>query len=199
VLAYPYESPAPPARACADALRGESAEAASLLHAFAAAAESAGLGELQEEYTRTFDLDTMSRAEPTCYLHVGHYLFDENHKRGSFILGLRKRFREAGFEDGSDLADHLVVLLRFLAVCEDEAVAEEIVTEALLPALARMGLVASAGEPEGVRAAYLGVLRALELALAAGRPALDPEALETEREWLRGRDSLGIDRDWHGH
>ncbi|HWQ23954.1 MAG TPA: molecular chaperone TorD family protein [Gaiellaceae bacterium] len=199
MLSYPYECPAAAARACAEAVRSESAEAASLLDAFGAVAEKTGLGELQEEYTRTFDLDSLSRAEPTCYLHVGHYLFEETHKRGAFILGLRRRFREAGFEDRSELADHLVVLLRFLAVCEDDGLAEELVEEALLPALARMGIVAVAGKPAGVRAAYLAVLRALELALAAGRPGRDPEAIETEREWLRGRDSLGIDRNLCGH
>ena len=202
VLSYPHASPVEAARRCADVARTESEAAAALLDAFVSLAEETPLGTLQEEYTRTFDLDTMSRSQPTCYPYVGHYLFDESHKRGVFILGLKKRFRASGFEDDSDLADHLVVLLRFLAVCDDETLALELVDHAILPALRRMAIASgTAEEPVSIRGAYLGVLRALELSLRAGRaePASEPAGDETEREWLRVGDSLGIDRDWCGH
>lgn len=164
--------------------------------------ETVPLGEVQEAYTRAFDLDTMSRAEPTCYPYVGHYLFDESHKRGAFIVELRKRFRAHGFEEGDDLGDHLVVLLRFLAVCSDETLAGEIVDDAILPALSKMRPLREPSSQEGLtlRDAYLGVLAALELSLRSERPAQDdPVADELEREWLRDRDSLGIDRDWQRH
>jgi len=197
-LSYPHGSPAPAARACAALLLGRPDEAAELVAAFAAFAEEASPGEIQETYTRAFDLDTMSRSEPTCYPYVGHYLFEESHKRGAFILGLRRRFRREGFEDGGELPDHLVVLLRFLDHTEDEQLADELVDDAILPALARMTLVAEVGgdEVEPGRAAYLGLLRALSLALSADRPgASDALEVELEREWLREGDSLGIDRD----
>ena len=202
VLSYPHASPVEAARRCADVAGTESEAAAALLDAFVSLAEETPLGTLQEEYTRTFDLDTMSRSQPTCYPYVGHYLFDESHKRGAFILGLKKRFRAAGFEDDSDLGDHLVVLLGFLGVCDDETLASELVDDAILPALRRMAIASgTADERASIRGAYLGVLRALELSLGAGRPepAEDPADDETEREWLRDRDSLGIDRDWCGH
>jgi nitrate reductase assembly molybdenum cofactor insertion protein NarJ len=202
VLDYPHVSPAPAARACAASARSRSEEAAELVESFAALVETSSLGVLQEEFTRAFDLDTMSRTEPTCYPYVGHYLFDESHKRGAFILGLKKRFRTAGFEDESDLADHLVVLLRFLVVCEDDELADEIVDDAILPALERIGQLAAAGGPGSPqRQAYLDVLRALALTLGADRPMRETEPLtaEIEREWARNRDSLGIDRAWCGH
>ena len=203
VLSYPYESPAGDARRCAEIARSHSVDAAFLLETFAVRAETVELGALQEAYTRAFDLDTMTRSEPTCYPYVGHYLFDESHKRGAFILELRKRFRAQGFEDSSDLSDHLVVLLRFLAVCVDETLADELVDDAILPALARIGNLQNAGAERAgsLRDAYLGVLSALELSLRAGRPVqtADMFAVETEREWARDRDSLGIDRDWCGH
>lgn len=198
LLSYPFDSPLPAARRCAGVAGAASSEAEQLVEAFVSLADGAGLGELQEAYTRTFDLDTLLRAEPTCHPYVGHYLFEETHKRGAFILGLRKRFREQGFEDESDLADHLVVLLRFLAVCPDETVSDELVDDAILPALRRIGILTGDRPAEAtLRGAYLGLLRALELSLAAGRPERggDPVELEVEREWARDRDSLGIERD----
>jgi len=204
VLSYPHESPAAAAQRCAEIVRTRDVEAGRLLESFAALVEAEPLGALQEAYTRAFDLDTMTRSEPTCYPYIGHYLFDESHKRGAFILELRKRFRAQGFEDSSgDLSDHLVVLLRFLAVCTDEILADELVDDAILPALARIGSLRGSGtsNPGSLRDAYLEVLSALELSLRAGRPeqAADPLAVESEREWVRDRDSLGIDRDWCGH
>lgn len=203
VLSYPYESPAAAARRCYELARAWDAEAGRLLESLAVLAEAESLGALQEAYTRTFDLDTLSRSEPTCYPYVGHYLFDESHKRGAFIVELRKRFRAHGFQDESDLADHLVVLLRFLSVCSDETLADEIVDDAILAALRRMRPLRDmrTGE-DGLtpRAGYLGALTALELALGAGRPPrADDVADELEREWARDRDSLGIDRDWCRH
>jgi nitrate reductase assembly molybdenum cofactor insertion protein NarJ len=203
VLSYPHESPAAPARSCAEIARTRDVEAGRLLESFAALVDEEPLGALQEAYTRAFDLDTMLRSEPTCYPYVGHYLFDESHKRGMFILELRRRFREHGFEDSSDLSDHLVLLLRFLAVCTDETLADELVDDAILPALSRIRNLQRAGtsSPGSLRDAYLEVLSALELSLRAGRPERedDPLAAESEREWMRDRDSLGIDRNWCGH
>ncbi|MFN8221710.1 MAG: molecular chaperone TorD family protein [Gaiellales bacterium] len=203
VLSYPASPPGEAARACATEARAACPEAAELLDAFARVADDLPPGVLEEGYTRTFDLDTLSRSEPTCYPYVGHYLFDESHKRGAFILGLRKRFRAAGFSDDGELADHLVVLLRFLATHPESELAEELVCDALVPALSRIGQVAAAADEAGspARTAYVGVLRALELVLRAARPELEPEPLtiEIEREWARNRDSLGIDRAWCGH
>jgi nitrate reductase delta subunit len=204
VLSYPYDSPSRAARLCAAELGEHDADAQELLLRFAAFVDATPVGQLQEAFTRAFDLDTMSRSEPTCYPYVGHYLFDESHKRGAFILELRKRFRASGFSDESDLADHLVVLLRFLSVCEDDELAEELVADAILPALGRMAVAAAGDGAEARRRGrdeYLDVLRALERAFAAGRETDQAEILDTEaeREWLRDRDSLGISRDWCGH
>jgi len=200
VLTYPLLPPAGDVRAAAKATGEWSSEAEALLDAFAALAETTELGELQEAYTRTFDLDTLARAQPTCYPYVGHYLFEESHKRGAFIVELRHRFRAAGFEpDGGELADHLVVLLSFLAVCDDEELAGELLDDAILPALARISALPGGPRAEGpleLATAYRTVLAALELALRAARPhvVVDPLTLEAEREWMRDRDSLGIDR-----
>jgi len=199
LLDYPHVPGGAAARSVAETLVGGDQEARALLEAFGEIVASTPLGVLQEAYTRVFDLDTMTRAEPTCYPYVGHYLFEENHTRGAFILGLRKRYRQHGFEDDSDVADHLLVLLRFLAVCEDDATAEDLITDAILPALRLMGVAAQGDADAGnaLRDAHLGVLRALELVLGKGREVtmVTPEERELEREWYRDGDSLGISRD----
>lgn len=202
VLDYPRAPVADAARACEELALVESEEAGALVASFRELAEHATLGELQEAYTIAFDLDSLSQAEPTCYPYVGHHLFEENHKRSAFILGLKKRFREHGFEERVELPDHLVVLLRFLAVCRDEELAAELVDDAILPALDRMvGSGFAPDELESGRDRYRAVVRGLALALAARRPAREPdEEAEAERKaWDRHGDSLGISRDWCGH
>jgi nitrate reductase delta subunit len=201
VLDYPRAAVGVEARACVEVARPVSEEAAGLVARFGAFAETATLGELQEAYTIAFDLDSLSEAEPTCYPYVGHHLFDENHKRSAFILGLRKRYREHGFEESGELPDHLVVLLRFLAVCPDEELGAELVDDAILPALETMLGPSDPAEAPTPRNLYRGVVKALALALAAGRPAreADEEAEAAARAWERHGDSLGIDRERCSH
>ncbi len=172
VLDYPRGPLAETVAAC-EALAVASPEAVALLAGFRAFAESAELGELQEAYTRAFDLDSMSDLEPTCYPYVGHVLFDDNHKRSAFLVGLNERYRAHGFSAGTELPDHLVVLLRFVAACDDGALARELLDEAIVPALGRMvGKVDVEGTPETGRERYQLVLRALWLALETRqRPA----------------------------
>ncbi|HSE32303.1 MAG TPA: hypothetical protein VLA93_12100, partial [Pyrinomonadaceae bacterium] len=49
---------------------------------FRAGIENFSLSNLQELYTRTFDLN------PACALEIGYHLFGENYKRGEFLANL---------------------------------------------------------------------------------------------------------------
>lgn len=198
LLEYPYAPAAASALALQELVRAEDADAAALADEFRRFADGASLEELQEAYTVAFDLDSLLTTEPTCYPYIGHHLFEENHKRSAFILGLRALYREHGFaDDPSDLPDHLVTLLRFTASCDDDVAVAEIVDEALLPALARMRAMIGGGETTSGSARYQQLVSALALALGARRPPLDLDALELE--WSRPGDSLGITRDTCGH
>lgn len=198
VLSYPFGPIAADVKACEELARGESEAAAALLGRFGAYVAAAPLGELQEAYTLAFDLDSLSESEPTCYPYVGHHLFDENHKRSVFILGLIERYRTHGFRgDAGDLPDHLVAILRFVAMCDDEELVAETVDEALLPALARMRGTIGDAEPVNGRQRYQQVVSALALALEARRPGVVFD--EIEMAWSRPGDSLGISRDTCGH
>ena len=105
----------------------------------------------------------------SCYPYIGHHLLGESYRRSRFMVGLQERYREHGFEvPPEELPDHVLVVLRFLAHAPDSDLAEEIVGEALLPALARMTHEGDGSELGGDsgRGLYLGVLEAIRLVLA---------------------------------
>jgi nitrate reductase molybdenum cofactor assembly chaperone NarJ/NarW len=169
LLEYPIGRVVEAARACQALLAVEHPEAASLVADFAAMAEAAPPGRLEEIYTGTFDLNAI------CYPYVGYHLFGESYKRSALLVGLKERYRAAGLDTGSELADHVAVLLRFLSVLEDAGLASELVGEALLPALDRMTrnreeAESPDGGPEAAdfadgREAYRRIVRALRLVL----------------------------------
>ncbi len=167
LLEYPGPAVAEIAWECEDLLALEQPEAAALVHQFRRFAEKVPVGRLQEIYTVTFDLDT------ACYPYLGHHLFGESYKRSVFLLGLKERYQSVGLAYGNELPDHMAVVLRFLAVTDDEAVAGDLVQEALLPALHRMvrgqnGQTDDDGqESRPTRNPYLLVLRALELVISS--------------------------------
>ncbi|MFN8188331.1 MAG: molecular chaperone TorD family protein [Gaiellales bacterium] len=167
-LAYPHGPLVAEVAACQEQTAEVSLEAAAMLEPFRAFVETATLGELQEAYTRAFDLDTMSDLEPTCYPYVGHHLFDENPKRSAFILGLNERFRRYGFSPDGELPDHLVVILQFGVSCDDDELVDEILSDAVVPSLRGMvGHHPATGEPGTARERYQLVLRALLTVLEA--------------------------------
>lgn len=176
-LDYPRAPVGAAARTCERLAAGVSPEASELLCGFRSFAESRPLGELQEAYTRAFDLDTLSELEPTLYPYVGHHLFDENHKRSAFLVELSARYREHGFTPEGELPDHLVVMLRFVAACDDEELVDELVEEALVPALARMGVgTRTAATAASGRDLYHQALAALAVTLGATGEASTPAA-----------------------
>jgi nitrate reductase delta subunit len=177
LLEYPRGDVAGAARTCQALLAEEHAEAAALVAEFAAMAESAPPGRLEEIYTGTFDLNGI------CYPYVGYHLFGESYKRSALLIGLKQRYRAMGLDTGSELADHVAVLLRFLSALDAADLAGELVGEALLPALLRMTRTSEEGEPpddappatdpaDG-REAYRRLVHALRLVLEREAAAND--------------------------
>ncbi len=135
-----YPGPSTPERAedlCLRVLAPRS-PASAPLEGFREFLARASPGEIEEAYTRAFDLEA-----PTS-LYVGFHLFGDTARRGPFLVGLKRAYGRAGFETGPELPDHLAVLLRFLAVrpgCEER---RELLQDCVGPALAaiRRGLAA---------------------------------------------------------
>lgn len=154
LLEYPRSGLVEAARECealvsqvarSPASQGERGEdAAALLRAFRTFSEATPLGRLEELYSSIFDLD------PACHPYVGYHLLGESYRRSVFLLELKARYRAQRFDvPENELPDHLAVMLRFLAATEDPTLAEEMISEALLPALDRMtGRIKSEGYDE---------------------------------------------------
>ena len=119
---------------------------------FVAAVAALPLSDLQELYTRTFDLN------PVCALEVGYHLFGENYKRGEFLANLRET--EAPFDLGQQqqLPDYLPVLLRLLESLEDQELRTSLIAECLIPAIEKM--LASLKEGENPYRLLLDAVRA---------------------------------------
>ena len=129
LLDYPHETPLEKLRECRKLTGAMSADTETRLAEFQAFAADATLGSLQEEYTLAFDMD-MSHS-----LYVGYHLLGESYKRSALLLEFKERYRTHGIETAGELADHLPVVLRFLAVCDDQDLTDEIVGDAIWPML----------------------------------------------------------------
>ena len=133
ILDYPAPGLARKAAECAALISAAQPEAAALLESFRGYAEENSLGKLQEVYSGFFDLNSI------CHPYVGYQLFGENYKRSVFLIGLKKAYRDEGFEaTASDIPDRLSIVLRFVAHSKGGEEIDELLNRGLLPALARM-------------------------------------------------------------
>jgi len=147
-------------RALDDCIRGlapEVPEAATLLEEFRDTAGELGQAALEEAYIQVFEM----QAETALY--IGHQLFGEDWRRGTFMACLKERYQECGFTCGAELPDHASVILRFLSVEQPGPEKEELIGDCIVPALHRL-----LGAIEGKKTLYSNVLRALLLYLGAG-------------------------------
>jgi nitrate reductase delta subunit len=105
---------------------------------FVEAIQRLSLGEWEELYTRTFDLD------PAVAPYVGYQIWGDGYPRGKFLATLRRVFREAGLDTQGELPDHLGCVLNFLAT---GATPPTELVEAFNPALQKMMATLRKNEP----------------------------------------------------
>jgi nitrate reductase delta subunit len=131
LLSYPAPEYPMAVRKCQGLLRTAFPEDSQILHRFASQVESSSLEELEELFTRTFDLN------PVCCLEVGWQLYGEDYNRGSFMVKMRQQLRSLGIAESIELPDHLSNLLPLLARLEP-AEAGPLCASYILPALRKM-------------------------------------------------------------
>jgi nitrate reductase delta subunit len=106
--------------------------AGTLLEQFCQQIEKMPLSELEEVFTRTFDM------APICSPYISAHLYgDENYERGNLMAGLIDRYGETGFDYGKEMPDHLSVILRFIPFATAEE-ADELVEFCLKKPVAEM-------------------------------------------------------------
>jgi len=87
---------------------GPHAPAREALAQFVAETEPLAPQRLEEIFARTFDLN------PSCAPYLSVHLFgEESFKRAILMTGLAEAYSRAGYDRGTELPDHLAVVLRF--------------------------------------------------------------------------------------
>lgn len=132
LLEYPSPALCAAAEVCGELLGPRCPEAAKAVRDFAAFVAGEAQADLEELYTRSFDV------EPMCCLEIGWHLFGENYHRGELLVRLRVAAREHGLPPSTELEDHLTVVLRLLARLDEAEDPRGLVEEATLPAIAKM-------------------------------------------------------------
>lgn len=185
---YPGDDYADRAAVLLDHLNEHQSRAAEPMREFARYVVEASLDELEETYTRTFDLN------PSCSAEIGWHLFGEEYVRGLFMVHMRQQMRDRGLEETGELPDHLAPVLRVLAAMDDDP-AREMARACVCPAVGKM--LASLDREEAKTGAAPQPFRPLVSALAElvleefGLPRSALEAQEDEPNPLaNGEDPL---------
>jgi nitrate reductase molybdenum cofactor assembly chaperone len=124
------------------------------------------LEQIQELYTRTFDIN------PVCTLEIGWHIYGEDYARGELLVKLREKIREVNLVESVELPDHLTHVLALLGRISGEE-ADELAARYVLPALDKM--LKSASDADH---AYLSILKAIRIVVQSDH---DVEAI-TPRE-----------------
>lgn len=138
------------------------------LRKFAALVAPESIRRLQEQYTRTFDLN------PVCAPELGWHLFGETYERGAFLSRMRRELREHDVVEGSELPDHLAYALK-LAARMNRDPGEDFVLACLSPAVHRM--LRALPEENIFRPLVVAIRESLEMAFPEARDIDVPVSL----------------------
>ncbi|MBT3234651.1 MAG: hypothetical protein HN353_01730 [Bdellovibrionales bacterium] len=94
--------------------------------------DSISNSDLEELYTRTFEIQGI------CCMDLGYVLFGEEYKRGAFLVNVSKMLDEFGVDPGSELADHLPNVLILLTKMPDSEERYDFVEKIVLPSIEKM-------------------------------------------------------------
>ncbi|MBM4001233.1 MAG: nitrate reductase molybdenum cofactor assembly chaperone [Planctomycetes bacterium] len=166
LLSYPTGTYVEAAELLYIALPPDSREAKEAVAAFGSYIESLSVHELEETFSRTFDIN------PACALEIGWHLFGEEYARGLLLVRLRSELRRHGIEETAELPDHVVHVLALLAAMNGDE-AERFVRACVQPAVVKMQLAL-----EKADSPYRHVIQVLTLLLerAFGRAAPEESA-----------------------
>lgn len=131
LLSYPDEHTVQAAELLYVLVMEELPEAASEASAFGSFVDQHELHEVEEAFTRTFDVN------PACALEVGWHLFGEEYARGMFLVRMREELRKYGLPESAELTDHLCHVLAIVSAMPDDE-ATRFVKACVQPAVEKM-------------------------------------------------------------
>ncbi|OIQ72802.1 hypothetical protein GALL_455670 [mine drainage metagenome] len=108
-----------------DAMGGTWPVAAEALDKFAQAIDPVSPADLEELFTKTFEIQAI------CCLEVGYVLFGEEYRRGVFLAQIKDEHRHAEYDCGVELADHISNVVALLGVSDREDVRQDLVAVAI--------------------------------------------------------------------
>lgn len=105
---------------------------ADVLEPFVDFVSTASMDEMQELYTRTFEVQAVTT------LDLGYLLFGDDYKRAELLVNLNRKHSLAGNDCGTELADHLPNVIRLVARMQDEPARRELAEKLIYPGLKKM-------------------------------------------------------------
>ncbi len=132
ILDYPTAGYPVRVKIAADHIRQNYPEAYEDLETFRTMLPQDNLGEMQELYTRSFDVQAITT------LDTGYVLFGDDYKRGELLANLNREHHQVNNDCRGELADHLPNILRLLPLLEDPDLIDELVAMIVAPALRQM-------------------------------------------------------------
>ncbi|MBT4790293.1 MAG: hypothetical protein HON90_01875 [Halobacteriovoraceae bacterium] len=109
--------------------------------------------QLEELYTKTFDINGV------CSLDLGYVLFGEDYKRGALLVEISRLLRENDVDPGTELADHLPNVLRLLPKLTNFEEREQMIEKLVIPAINNM--ILKFGKGNNKKCIYYYALKSL--------------------------------------
>lgn len=131
LLSYPDDHYVPLVELLYLLVQNELPDAAKGISKFGQFVEQCGEFEIEEAYTRTFDVN------PSCALEIGWHLFGEDYMRGQFLVRMRGELAKYEILESSELPDHLTHVLAVVAEMPDDE-AHQFTHACVFPAIHKM-------------------------------------------------------------
>ncbi len=132
ILDYPDEGFAEKVGQTQQYLDEREPECGRLLRSFTDIVTALPVDQVQELYTRTFDVQAITT------LDLGYLLFGDDYKRAELLVNLGREHMRVGNNCGHELADHLPNVIRLLSLLNDNVLAWELVNKLICPGLKKM-------------------------------------------------------------
>lgn len=129
---YPREDYKEKVNSVDSVLRELYPETITLFDEFKSYVKSASQEELEELFSRTFDVQAITT------LDIGYVLFGDDYKRGELLVNLNREHREVANDCGSELADNLSNILRLLPLMKNSETRMEMIEKLIMPALEKI-------------------------------------------------------------